>query len=109
MSYKYFVKKIDLKRNVEMELMAFMQPNYGEEGFYRQVGSFNAFFKSAKRRNTHDGFLYYPQDEEDYNFEFGLMRKLGANPKGKTCITHPSIWEFYKAIGYDYKTKKYIC
>lgn len=111
MPYTYYVRKIDLKRNVETETMKFIIPAFGEErtGFYRQVTSFNAFFKSLKRRNTHNGFLFYPQEEDRYLFEKKILKEEdGIATKDKDIVTYPNIWEFYKAIGYDYKKKKYI-
>jgi hypothetical protein len=105
----YIVEKIDLSRNAEMELMKFSMPTYSEHNgeFYRQGTSFNAFFKRSDR-NKHKGFLYYAKWEDDYLFERKLMKELGATPKDRIIPSYPSIWEFYKAIGYDYKKKKFI-
>jgi hypothetical protein len=81
---------------------AFNLPNVSEPGFYRSVGSFNAFFNSGKKgRHWTKHKLYHQMDD----ISLGWHKKCYINLE---TIEHKDIWEFYKYIGYDYKRKKYM-
>ena len=70
--------------------------NYSD---YHSRGSVNAFFFGTKKRNIKNKkILYYRQLQHDY-----LLSKFPERP----MISVDSVWEFYKFIGYCYKTKKY--
>lgn len=75
-------------------------PDFGEPGFYRQATSLNAFFFSDKMRNQSPEALFVCHPWHEFEscycgFDYKVSR------------TFDSIWEFYKFIGYDYKSKRY--
>jgi hypothetical protein len=100
-------------------------PDFSDPGFYRSTVSYSAFFhghrndrnnfwalhpKTAKangfksKKPTHK-FWYHmiPREEWDDNLKrefYKLDRKLPIQE-------HASIWDFYKHIGFDYKTGKW--
>jgi hypothetical protein len=89
-------------------------PEVSQHDFYRQVCSFNAFFCGLKGRNWKNGIyrgvgiipagdwtLYNQAHESDYN-----ITKLPDIDL--PIVDVDGIWEFYKIIGFDYKTKKYL-
>lgn len=91
------------------------------KGFcYRSRTSSNAFFHSLKQRNWRGGkelnnydVLYHSQSLQDFQWHVEHFRSALAQvdkplPEGyDTLIELPNLWEFYKAIGWDYKTKKW--
>ena len=82
-------------------------PSFGEPNFYHQVTSFSWFFHGRNKRNyKRDGTLYYACREEEFLEQQKSFAKVGIviNPE---IIDIPSLWEFYKVIGYDYKKKEY--
>ena len=91
-------------------------PPTSEHGeFYRQTTSFSWFFHGPKRRNEIPGKRLFHVSWWD---DFERQTKLNRKSMAKYCIrglddtelpttTHESLWAFYKAVGYDYKTKKW--
>lgn len=75
-----------------------------KEFCYRSRVSANAFFFGGKKRNytKPKHFLYIEKTEEE--FECGANMRIIKTPE---FIELSSIWEFYKLIGYNYKTKKW--
>ena len=74
-------------------------PDVSEPGFYRQGVSFNSFFHFSGRnkfKNTH--YKAYMLDDH-------IWPRFSKRP---TIIECENIWEFYKLINFDYKTKKYL-
>ena len=65
----------------------------GENFNYRARVSLNAFFNIDFKRNENDKFLYVETAKR-------------VDEKAETVKVN-SLWEFYKLIGYNYKTKKY--
>lgn len=118
---KHLIKKIETKEcYAHLEYYALQMPEPDEKGFYVQSVSFNAFFHSLKKHNYDEknGLFYYSIGWDDYLFELGFKRdpelekalaSLTAEYKTffEEAIEFNSIWDFYKHIGYDYKTKKY--
>ena len=91
-------------------------PSVGEDGFYRQTGSFNAFFYSTKNRNKNDGRQYYAKHWDEFESECQRMEKwlakdgitkLKFDDRKLPTTEHQSIWEFYEAIGFDQKSKRW--
>jgi hypothetical protein len=76
----------------------FVLPAVTENGFYRTIRSFSAFFHSNKKRNWTAKRLFsaHRQDEPITFFDPTLP-----------MIQHESLWDFYNYIGYDKKTKKF--
>lgn len=89
--------EIDTENNKHICYHEFYLPHVTEGG-YRQIVSFNAFFHGMKKRNWNKNKLYHLTDEITMKF---------CQYKSKT-VKHKDIWAFYKAIGYNYKRKKYM-
>jgi hypothetical protein len=73
---------------------------------YRSRTSINAYFYSGKSRNwapnckpTNYDTLYHATEEFDFNLRCEL--------KEQKLIELESVYDFFKEIGYDYKSKKY--
>lgn len=88
---------------------------------YRSRTSSNAFFHSLKQRNWKGGkdpqnfkTLYHFKLEEDFRRETEHLKKFLNTIDCKLpedynqLIELPNLWEFYKEIGWDYKSKKWI-
>lgn len=96
------VSEIDLESHEHLRYFRF--PLDGDKQFcYRSRVSYNAFVGGTKRRNyapnyKNARFLYACGEEEE---------KLVYSDV--PIIDVGSLWEFYAAIGYDYKTKRYRC
>lgn len=102
------------------------RPNVGESGFYRITTSIEAFRTRELNRIYSPGvyscesiklrhFSCYVKEiwEAEQDATYAIMERLIGNPvtretHGKPIFNHESIWTFYKAIGYDYKKRKYI-
>lgn len=96
----YFTKK-------EQNFYYLMLPDVGEDGFYRAVSSFNAFFNSM--RNPKANVTAVRQFTADYEDDIHHRRDsvLYKDVDWDNLRTFDSIWDFYKFIGYDHKTRKY--
>lgn len=77
--------------------------------------SFNAFAHSEHRRNYKPSFkakeiLYHFQHlDEKVRHDTRMQQVLGSDPyAGAQVIALDSLWEFYTAIGYDYKKRKWV-
>lgn len=92
-------------------------PDVPEHDFYRQTVSFNAFTNFVAKVCAKTGRLtFHYKDEESIKFEeeskARFLKEYGDKASGWLIATdlpgvyHPSIWAFYKYIGYDYKKKK---
>jgi hypothetical protein len=82
-------------------------PRAFEKNGYRQVTSFNAFFNGMNRynwKNPKGKYVLYTAHLEAEYHHFWLHP---AMPKDQTPVDVFSIWDFYKAIGFDYKSKRY--
>lgn len=92
-------------------------PSVPEHDFYRQTVSFDAFRNFvAKVCAKTDRLTYYYKDEFSLKCEeeskARFIEEYGDKVKGWLIatdlpgISHASLWDFYKYIGYDYKKKK---
>ena len=110
----YIVKEIDLKNQCR-PLRHFKFPIDPNGSFdYKSRTAINAFAHSVKQRNYKPKFkdasvLYYFQGEEDWQItKECFIKTLGFDPNGdKEIIECASIFEFFKVIGYNNKTKKW--
>lgn len=80
---------------------------------YRSRTSHNAFFHSTKGRNWFPNsdwstweVLYSSKDQREIDFEVKILKDCGVRLE-INYIECESIWDFYKKIGWDYKTKKW--
>lgn len=94
-------------------------PSVPEHDFYRQTVSFDAFrnFTGKICQKTSVLTFHYKDEETIKLNEESKARFIEKYGKGKVIegwitpmelpgVYHPSIWAFYKYIGYDYKKKK---
>ena len=83
---------------------------------YRSRVSYSAFFHSYKRMRNHTNkFLYISKQVYEFQIDVDtwdyMMKKNPNLPdiySSVPVVTVKNLWEFYKLIGYDYKTKKWI-
>lgn len=97
-----------------------INPIYGESKWYKSVVSISAF----RRRQNHTNYeRYYSKakvmplrysirDAFDHH-QFEQFLKASAQRAGRSFeevipIEAGSVFDFYKLIGYDYKTKKFV-
>ena len=89
----------------------------GKDFCYRSRVSHTAFFSNYKRkaRNLSDKYLYHSKHLEEFQIDLDVWAKMMKEHPDLTdiyssvpVITVKNIWEFYKLIGYDYKTKKWL-
>jgi hypothetical protein len=67
----------------------------GDKNPYKAITSINSFFSSSK----------FDSENSNYIFIRGESFLSRATPPAITPL--PSVWEFYKVIGLDYKTKQW--
>lgn len=78
-------------------------------GGYRATTSFNSFF-FGRGSNKSDKFIYCPTHVselfmlENFKFEASKLAKIDSGE----AIFYEDVFDFYKKIGYDYKSKKYL-
>jgi hypothetical protein len=93
-------------------------PDISEHDDYRQGVSFNAFTNFVGKLCAKTGRLTFHYKDEfslkcEEESKARFLEQYGADKVGGWLIatelpgvSHSSIWEFYKYIGYDYKRKK---
>lgn len=100
----HYIMELDLQTHKPVRFFQIDLPAPLYEG-YKQVVSWNAFFHGTRRKNRNDKFLYTSYSYEEWPYYEGVFydsqRKI-------PIIEVDNVWEFYKMIGYDYKTKKYL-
>lgn len=78
----------------------FLLPKCGEPGFYRSVGSYEAQRRALIRKGHNTpGNLRYSMDHTD-----PVTEQYVQHVPLQLCA---SIWDAYKVIGYDYKSRKF--
>ena len=80
---------------------------------YRATISYNAFNTAQARQCKRDCMArrfwpLAPHDLRSIELMEDSMRRLGHEPKELPQHHHVDIWAFYKAVGYDYKNKRFI-
>lgn len=94
-------------------------PSVTEDGFYRQVTSFSAFrWREMKRRFPMDkeGKPLYKSVEccmvhtfDDQMSRWEMQERIcGLFQREEPLAEFDSVWDFYKAVNYDYKKQRYI-
>ena len=82
-------------------------PDVGEQGFYREVSSLNAFDSNTGRnlynRKSTLAVNMIREHEFDENSLFSQHMK-----EFYTWYAHENIWKFYEFINYDRKKRKII-
>lgn len=92
--------------------------SYGDPGFYRACTSLSAFSSREGTRlyNCHkikkkmhvEGKRCHVQMEGEI-IDISHLAQYGIYPEVLPTFEHATVWDFYKAVGYDYKRKKYVC
>lgn len=90
------LKTYDHVRYIEFDL------DDGRAFCYRSRVSYNAFRASAKRRHYNGDVMYFCEHATSPVLKYEIQHTPAPTVKVA------NLWEFYKLIGYDYKTKKYI-
>ena len=81
----------------------------GGEFNYRSRTSINCFFYGKKRRNYKGiEILYHVADEHEHKSSLKITQQSLPHWPTPFYIDVDSIWDFYKIIKYDYKTKKWL-
>ena len=79
---------------------------------YRQSISFNSFFNGVKKRNQSKQFLYVADSYEHLLELVALGAPISKMKLDGLKINPPiqckDLYDFYKKIGYERKTRKYI-
>lgn len=70
---------------------------------YRDVVSYSSFFNTMKDKPHYRNkkVWFYPRDE------YEMTGPLSSPMHGVPFIEHDTIWDFYKAVGWNWKTKKW--
>lgn len=80
----------------------------GKEFSYRGRTAVNAFFFGLKNRNRKGKeVLYHIQEEGESKRSLEITQKHLPDWPTPVYINVDSIWEFFKIIGFNNKTKKY--
>lgn len=109
---KLAIIRINLKDHSHDHLYVMHFPSYQDHGFYRQTMSLNAFFHGYRKRpNKTSTHLYVYHEWREFEAQCERTVKWDGchdedDRKLRTTELN-GIWEFYQAIGYDYKTKRY--
>lgn len=99
----------------------FSLPGVGEPGFYRATVSYDAFrnfentrlYNSMQKRKCYPDFHYSLKPtyewEADEQLLFKALASFGVDAEHGIIekLQHDSIWDFYKAIGFDWKKRRY--
>jgi len=107
----------ELKREVDSSRRFKFDLDDSKKFCYRSRVSANSFFhgpnqynwKGGKTMQTYES-LYHMQHLKEFEWHVEQIKKIneGTIPDEYTNIIElPNLWEFYKAIGWDYKTKKW--
>ena len=112
---KFAIVEINLADSSHVHLHILSLPPTSEHGeFQRQTTSFSWFFHGPKSRNQTKTKLFYAIWWDEFEIKVKKDRKTmaehcirGLDDTELPTTTHASLWDFYKAVGYDYKTKKW--
>lgn len=105
---RFVVKEIDIKNGYKWtRVLAFTCSSY------RECVSVNYFFYHTNQRNWKPSHakcevLYTAAFEDDYARDQKFAKASGLNYWKDDIVEFNSLWDFYKAIGYDYKKQKWL-
>ncbi|AGS81981.1 hypothetical protein O152_gp097 [Pseudomonas phage PaBG] len=99
----------------EVEVHKFTMEPTPEQSHYRAIGSYNAFSeRNAKLAflGRIQGYRVSLRTESEWEIDMQGGDRVYApevNPRRQLpMFVHSSIWEFYSAVGYDYRRKKWV-
>lgn len=115
----YYVNKIDTENGCKhLHVYKLNMPGFEDKEFYKQTNALNYFwsYKKPDRRRNGKMFYHLKRDflwEQDNKFNMESFAISGMDPnkcdKRLLPVTECNgIWEFFDAINYDYKKKKYV-
>jgi hypothetical protein len=110
------VTEIDLQAGYKHRRYIKFDLDDGKGFCYRSRMTHNAFFHNYKtKRNQTDQYLYHAKSEAEHQMTIDVWAESMAENtnlpdiySSVPVVTVKNVWEFYKLIGYDYKTKKWI-
>jgi hypothetical protein len=107
------VKRIDLPSCIHAEFHEIQIPEFKDEGFYRTMISYDAFFESPKRRNKNDDYLYLVVTDNTISDSMrekfpDVVKREEERDANLPRIKHDSLYDFFEYIGYDRKKQKII-
>ncbi len=109
--HKYVVLEIDLMTGEWVR--TYLLYSTDSEWKYIDMVSLSCFFESIKRRNRNPNRLFMLKiAKEELEFYLNpqttiLSKDLVNFLESNTPVVCKDIWDFYRKIGYNYKTKKY--
>lgn len=103
-----------------LEIHNIRMPAYNEPGWYTQGISIDAFRRRMQRRHVRiirladgctaaQGFAVSFWFRCELRVEYEARRKIETHfnvDEQGSATDHPTLWDFYTAIGYDYKKNK---
>lgn len=115
---EYYWAAYEWHHHDRVKLHFIKSPKYNEPKWYVSVISSDSFNNREAKRH-YEIYLkgktlplrFHMMRFHEYKFNFkGLEKHSELLEKEKALPTqyHESIWNFYKAVGWDYKNKKYI-
>lgn len=102
---EYIATKINLRTYAHEEYFVF-DIDCGEAFNYRGRVSSSAFFHSMRKKNQNNKNLFYGRQYNGYEQKQVNEHIAHFGPVPITKLK--SIWEFYEAVGYDYRKKRWI-
>jgi hypothetical protein len=107
--------------NTTIAFHYFKIPYLNERGGYTQTSSYNWFndreanrhYKLTQQKKPLGRWCYIERFIEAHRFESMVkkrLKELGVSYQEDKLpfFKHQSLWDFYKAVGYDYKKKKWM-
>jgi hypothetical protein len=104
MSRKFLIIETYFGENRQQNFYYLMLPDLQDKA-YRSSISFNAFFYST--RSPQSNVTNVRQFTASHESEIKYRKVFFKNVDWDNLKTFDSIWDFYKFIGYNYKTRKY--
>ena len=116
---------IQWRNGVEVAIHVVYKPLPNEKGFYRQALSFDSFrnrensiwynkyYLKNKVRPIHSSISYGYEDPIEMLIRYEQrVKKIDPSFvhswRKLPIFKHSNVWDFYIAIGYDYKNQRYI-
>lgn len=82
---------------------------HSSKGFYQQTTSYNYFRRREIERMAQKADRYTLMvDENSHDRDEAIFKNSGVPRQIVPTFHHSSMWEFYTAIGYNYKRQLYV-
>ena len=83
------------------------QPNVGEKGFYRAAISMGAWDEREVKNYVDKFYTKRKPCPRHWSVKYETKYMHPLDYQNIPIIEHDTLWDFYKYVGYDYKTQKY--